>query len=245
MIFNKPLQLLHSTSGAARKYLGTLRMLWFPHHFEPDVCSAIERNVKPGWTCADVGANIGSLTMLLAKIVGPSGKVIAFEAYHRNARFLRQLAKLYGYAKRITVENKAVSDGSQAEVILYPGRRSSSEEWNIMGHDVEGHKMQAALRLPSTSLDSYFPSGTVLNFVKIDIEGAEALALRGMRRILHEQRPLVLVEFHNDEAWESGVKELIGSAYVLYSIKGQTMKSIDQSRRLYHCLACPSEIIPA
>lgn len=213
---------------------------WFSHPYESNVCAMIFRIVKPGWICVDVGANVGLITRILAKQVGSRGKVFAFEAFYKNAKMLNRMAKLCGYGSRIQVENIAVSDGSQSEVCLFPGRKSSNAEWNIIGHDLEGNRKDAVYRVPATSLDNYFSPGFVLNFVKIDIEGAEAVALRGMRRILRESRPFVLVEFHDEAGW-SGREELFAASYALYDMKGKRLDASRDVQRVYHCLACPME----
>jgi FkbM family methyltransferase len=144
------------------------------------------------------------------------------------------------YASRIQIENIAVSDGTQSEVLLYPGRESSHAEWNIVGHDVEGMEKQAMLSVPAISLDNYFRSGSVLDFVKIDIEGAEALALSGMRRILRESRPIILIEFHDEAGWK-GREELYAADYLLYDVSGNALDQEKDTQRVYHCMACPIE----
>lgn len=220
--------------------LKLIKMVWFPHPYEPEVSGIIHRIVKPGWICADVGANRGIITRILAKQVGPLGRVIAFEAFYKNAKFLCKFIKVCGYASRVKVENIAISDGTQSEICLFPGRASSNEEWNIIGHDLDGKAMEAVFRVPATSLDNYFPPGSVLNFVKIDIEGAESLALRGMRRILRESRPVVLVEFHDEAGWR-GREELFAASYNLHDMKGRQLDPNKDVQRVYHCLACPME----
>jgi FkbM family methyltransferase len=216
------------------------RIAWFPFKYEPHVLDLLNRIIEPDWVCADVGANIGIITCSLATLVGPAGKVIAFEAFPENARSLSRLAKWRNVAARIVVENTAVSDGTASEVALYPGRGSSSEEWNILGHDLSGKMTQAALRVRAISLDNYFRPGAPLHFIKIDIEGAEALALRGMHRILRESRPLVFIEFHNDDGW-NGRAELFAAQYSLYDMTGRKLDPAVDVERVYHCLACPAE----
>ena len=207
--------------------------------YEPEVCQIITRIVKPGWVCVDVGAHVGYFTLLLAKLVGEHGHVIAFEAHPENAEQIRSNVRINGYEARVQVENMAVSDGNYHRVKLFPGRKHSSAEWNIVGHDVEGNPTQPELDVPATSLDSYFPPGSRVDFVKMDIEGAEAQALRGMRRLLQEYKPLVFVEFHDESGW-TGRKELLAVHYCLYDLENaRWLDSELDVRRVYHCLAVP------
>ena len=165
--------------------------------YEPDVTATLRRVVEPGWTCVDVGGHIGRITALLAELVGPEGRVITFEAHPDNARVIRLHMEALGVASRVQVENVAVTDGCQASVQLYEGRRGDPAEYNIRGHDVDGNSAAALLSVDAISLDDYFLrrfGGGRVDCVKIDVEGAEVQVLPGMRRLLREYRPIVLVE---------------------------------------------------
>lgn len=208
------------------------------------MCATIERIVQPGWICADLGANIGFFTLLLARLVGPTGRVIAFEAHPSNAELVSRNVRNNGYSSRAKVENIAVSDGSKEKVELYPGRKNESTgewsmgEWNIVGCDVLGQAKEPAMVVAACSLDNYFPPGSRLDLVKMDIEGAEALALVGMRRILREARPILLIEFHSDEGW-AGRQELHAAGYRLYDMEQREIDPIRDTQRLYHVIATP------
>jgi FkbM family methyltransferase len=225
---------------AIQKWLRLIWIVWFSGEYERESSKIISEIIQPGWTCVDVGANVGIIARRIAKIVGPTGRVIAFEASSDNARIFSRANELAGLASRIIVENMAISDGTHSELLLYPGRGSASEEWNIVGQDLDGNKQEAAYRIPATSLDRYFPSGTAVHFIKIDIEGAEALALRGMTRILQTSRPILFIEFHNEDGW-SGRKELYEAKYGLYDMQGRKVDPNNDKERIYHCLAFPTE----
>jgi FkbM family methyltransferase len=204
--------------------------------YEPQVCEAIRRLVKPGWICADVGANIGMITSVLAEADGPEGRVIAFEAFPDNTRVLRQRMDGLGLGKRVVVENVAVTDGSTSRVCLNAGRHRSSAEWNIMGHDVDGHPMPPEMEVDAISLDQCFKPGQPLHFVKMDIEGAAVLALAGMRRLLREQHPVMLIEFHDEPEWAAR-QHLLDAGYALFELEGQRVEAPREARRRYQCIA--------
>ncbi|GAI19901.1 unnamed protein product [marine sediment metagenome] len=128
-------------------------------NYEPAVTQTITRVVQPGWTCVDVGAHVGYFTLLMGKCVGAQGRVVAIEAYPPNAEQLRANARASGLDGRVAVENVAVSDGSSGWVNLFAGRRRSSYEWNIVGHDIDGRATEPEMRVAATSLDALFPSG--------------------------------------------------------------------------------------
>lgn len=209
--------------------------------YEAATVALIERIVEPGMVCVDCGAHMGYFTLLMAKLVGEGGQVYAFEAYPENADLVRANIELNGFENRANVDNMCVSDGSKAYEALYPGRASSSAEWNIMGHDVDGQETAAQMVVPAKALDDCFPPVCKIDFIKMDIEGAEGKALAGMRRILMECRPSLFIEFHDDEGWK-GRNELFASGYELYdAICTQWISASSTHSRVYHCLAVPTE----
>jgi hypothetical protein len=107
-----------------------------------------------------------------------------------------------------------------------------------VGADVEGRPTPAELEVGATSLDSYFARNP-LEFVKLDVEGAEADVLRGMRRLLRGQRPTVAVEFHSDAGW-AGRSELLDAGYRLETLAGEPADVGPLTARIYQLLAFPS-----
>lgn len=205
--------------------------------YEPDVQAYIRGLVRPGWTCADVGAHEGIYTRLLAELVGESGRVVAFEAHPENARRLRSSLG-DEHRGRVTVERLAVTDGAEERVTLHPGRGRASQEWNVTGIDLEGRPTPGELNVPAVSLDAYFADRS-LDFVKLDVEGAEALVLRGMRRLLREGRPAIVVEFHTREGWD-GRTELLDAGYRLLTTTGDAIDAGPEAARVYQVVALAS-----
>jgi hypothetical protein len=107
-----------------------------------------------------------------------------------------------------------------------------------LGVDLEGHPTPAVLEVATTSLDSYFARDP-LDFVKLDVEGAEAGVLRGMRGLLHERKPTIAVEFHTDGGW-AGRSELLDTGYRLETLTGEPIEAGPRAERVYQCVALPS-----
>jgi FkbM family methyltransferase len=204
-----------------------------PH--EPELMAAIERIVEPGWTCADVGAHVGNVTETLVRLAGSGGRVVAFEAHPANAAALR---RRFARNRAVEVVHAAVSDGANERVALYAGRHDNSTEWNVLGHDVEGAPTRQVLEVRAVSLDAWFSGGEPLHFVKIDVEGAEGLVLSGMRGLLREERPVLAVEFHDDEGWAAR-HELLGAGYALSRPDGSPVDPA--GARVYHVIARPGD----
>lgn len=69
--------------------------------YEPEICQTIMRIVEPGWVCVDAGAYVGYYSLLLAKLVGERGRIIAFEAHPKNAEQLRSNVRINGYETQV------------------------------------------------------------------------------------------------------------------------------------------------
>jgi FkbM family methyltransferase len=161
--------------------------------YEPEVTATLRQLVRSGWICVDLGAHYGYFTLLLAQLVGNAGRVVAFEPSAENAAILQHNIALNGLENLVTVEGYAVSDGSSTEVTLTLPTTFTSE-WTLRRQ--QGAKTQV---VPATALDDYFAPGQQVDLIKMDIEGAEAQALSGMRRVLQQAHPTVLMELHGAE----------------------------------------------
>ncbi|MCS7287388.1 MAG: FkbM family methyltransferase [Anaerolineae bacterium] len=183
--------------------------------YEPEACQILMSLICPGWKCVDVGAHLGYFTLLLAHLVGDTGHVFAFEALPENARWLRENIALNGFTLRVTVENVAVSDGKQPFVRLNAPLYYTSE-WSI----VRPSPIHRSIEARAICLDAYFVQGPGLDFIKIDIEGAEFMALQGSQTILLRDRPFLLIELHGDEG-QRAAHFLLEMGYRIEDLKGQ------------------------
>lgn len=147
----------------------------------------IREHVRSGMTVVDVGANIGLFTLLFASLAGASGRVYAFEPGPLSFGLLKTNLALNGY-RSVTVENAAVSDFSgETELHICPTGESDNR--------ITGFETYESERLPIKcfALDDYFKPGTRVDFVKMDIQGAEVKTLNGMRRVIADNPSIVLL----------------------------------------------------
>jgi FkbM family methyltransferase len=156
--------------------------------WEPHLNAMVRRTLKPGMSVIDVGANIGYYSLLAARLVGQTGRVTAFEPNSENNRLLL-LSRAENGFEQIQLMPVALGDR--------PGHATFSVAMGSNGGlrnrlQEELHSPQCQI-VPVVRLDDVF-SGPV-DFIKMDIEGAEPLALAGAERTLTESRPVVSSEF--------------------------------------------------
>jgi len=204
--------------------------------YEPVICAAIQRNVQSGMICVDVGANIGYLSLLMAHCCGPTGKVYAFEPLPDNLEQLKKNIAINHLLDQVIIEGLAVSDKSSSQVDFYEG--DSTFEFSLLPR--HGHTTR--IEVQTIALDDYFTEQKQLDFVKIDVEGAEGRVIAGMQRILLNQRPICLVEIHHGlEA--TILDQLLEAEYSLFDLEDRPVNTSIRPVMLSHILAKPNEYI--
>lgn len=153
---------------------------------EPGTGDVLRRLVQPGMVVADVGANIGLLTLLLAWAAGPGGKVIAFEPEAVPRANLEKMKHLNGLAW-VEVRDQAVGEK--------PGRLTFHVS-DIIGHSslyaLPEAEEARTVEVEVVRLDDVAPRGR-MDVVKIDVEGAELDVLAGMKGLIARNPDLAIV----------------------------------------------------
>jgi len=173
--------------------------------YEPDLQAAMREFLQPGMIVYDVGANIGYITLLMAHHVGAQGQVFAFEALPENVERTQKNIGLNNLTN-VTVVSAAVIDRTEPVTFYVHASVGMGKATGSAGRRKEQYKEE--IEVPGISLDEFvFQQGNPAPAaVKMDIEGGEVLALPGMKRILQEFHPVMLLELHGPEsekiAWE-------------------------------------------
>lgn len=170
--------------------------------FEPAVCALILSRLKPGWTCLDVGANIGYVTLLMASKVGDHGFIYAFEPLPANYNVLRENVKINNHDANVQCECLALSDRSGMQEFLFRSELYTGGG-TLVSPAPAGVKTDI-LRLQVHTIpgDDYLANQKIyspFDFIKIDAEGAEGFVLEGLCNTLMRHHPLVLLEAHTCE----------------------------------------------
>lgn len=139
--------------------------------YEPYTTEIAEREVKEGMTAVDVGASHGYFTLLLAKLVGKTGKVYSFEPTSNQFPYLLDNIKVNGYEDRVIATNAgAYSNNDHGELRIN-----------------EGNTVPFKLVV----LDDVLPEK--VDFIKIDVDGAEPHVLKGLEKTVQNNPQLKMV----------------------------------------------------
>lgn len=164
--------------------------------FEEAEIDFVRRSVRPGDHVVDVGANIGFFSIWMASLVGPLGQVYAYEPLEQNAALLEKSARENGFEDRIVLRRDAVAsrgaEGSLVFLSLEQGSQNSGGAY-LLSSSEEVPRNHQVLPTRTVSLDAE-SFVRPIHFLKVDVEGAEPLVFRGARKLLSEDRPVILSE---------------------------------------------------
>lgn len=160
--------------------------------WEPAVTQVLQAQVQPGMTVLDIGAHVGFYSLLLARLVGAQGCVLSFEPMPDNyARLVENLQ--LNHLQQVTPINLAVlarsgeMEANVPEGEPYSGSISPNQDYGT-----------PRIRVHATSLDEFYAhSAQRLDFIKMDVEGAEGGILAGGLQTVRRSRPRFLIELHH------------------------------------------------
>jgi FkbM family methyltransferase len=219
--------------------------------YEPELRDVIRTVLPAGGVAIDMGANVGWHTLLMARTVGPQGRVLAIEA---NPSIREQLARNIGLNRLAQVEVVAcaIADAEGSLDFLGP---DSGHPGSASGHVVSGSGDKAgSIRVDARTLDAIVAEKRIerLDLVKIDVEGFEWPALQGGKQAIARFRPYILFEFDSAYAARGGgsperfVEFFQRYGYTLFTI-GRNWAEITDPSSWPSCaniLAAPSASLP-
>lgn len=165
---------------------------------EPHITELAKKEIKKGDVVIDLGANIGYFTLVFSKLVGPKGKIFAFEPDPVNFSILKENIKINNCSNVIPIQ-KAVAEKIRKGFIYLSKENKGDHRIYDSGNKRE------KIEIEITSLDEYFKnSNQKIDFIKMDIQGSEILALQGAKETLKLNKKWVkiLAEF-----WPFGLKK--------------------------------------
>lgn len=179
---------------------------------EPAIQQALLQHLRPGMTFYDLGANIGFFSLLAARIVGPTGRVVSFEADPEIAARLREnlACNKFTYA---AVEEKAV--WSEPTTVSFTRVDSFTSPDRGLGHVSTGDSLGAdTISVEAVSLDQFISSHPAPDLLKCDVEGAETAVFEGAEQLLRHNRPILLIEMHSPENHRALTRKFVQFGYI-------------------------------
>lgn len=179
--------------------------LVFTRSYEPVETNFVRQVLKRGDLVIDVGANVGYYSLLAASCVGASGQVFAFEPSTRSFNILSRNIERNHVAAIVRAYNMACGEApTTGHLYLNPfANMGDHRMYNpSLGSAREGRQKWTTIDVPIVRCDDYVPADIAVSFIKVDVQGFEPFALRGMDRILGGgDLPIVLAEF-----WPYGMR---------------------------------------
>ncbi len=193
---------------------------WFGN-YERAILEQVAVRCRPGFTVWDCGTYLGYYTCIFARLVGPSGRVVAFEPDSGNLERTKQNAALNGFSN-VAFEHTAIGAPCGEIDLLVSATSNSHIPGVYVGADREAYakieRVESMVRVRCTSLDEACGRLARPDLIKIDIEGAEQIALQYTSRLCREVRPFFILELHNDECDQAAWDWSRANGYTLTSL---------------------------
>ena len=197
--------------------------------YEFDKRLLFERTIPQGAIVFDLGGHVGFYTLLAAELVGSRGKVFAFEPSPRNVFYLKKHLCL-NHVNNVAIVEAAVSD------------RSGSVSFDESTHSTMGHIAHAGgkLKVKAVSLDEMISAEEIPapDYMKIDIEGGEGLALSGAKALLARSHPTIFLATHGNSVHQECCRLLRALDYQLEPIDGRSIEQSSEILAIYKKPIC-------
>jgi FkbM family methyltransferase len=164
--------------------------VFFNRGFEYKTLDIVKKCVKEGMIVVDIGANIGLYSILLSRLVGETGKVYAFEPDNNTYDILIENLKM-SKCYNVEVHRIALSDKKSTVILTKP----DDKHGDAFNYIKEVSITSSNNSLLTETLDDFFYERTInqIDFIKIDVEGAELLILRGAQKTLFKSENISIV----------------------------------------------------
>jgi FkbM family methyltransferase len=215
-------------------------------YWEIWITQLFSRVIQPGWNCIDIGANCGYYTLLMADLVGNSGRVLAVEPNPTLASLVDRSIQVNGFKPYTEVIAKAASNrvGETTQLCVPDELLGNATIYHPTASDVQNLPSHY-FSITTTTVDELAKSLSHVDFIKIDTEGAEWLIWQGMQETLSKNPNLIIIiefsnyrlDYYNPREF---LTEIVNTGFSLNYIDGD---STTQSITFDECLANKDEFI--
>lgn len=193
----------------------------------------LKKYIKPGDTIIDIGSNIGFYALILSELTGEKGHVHCFEP---DATNFKHLQKAVGQLKNVTINHKAIGPNTE-KLKIY-----TSKELNVDHRTYKPEEYDEVIEIDAVNLDEYlsnYNEGKVpkIDIIKMDIQGFEMQAIRGMQKTLTENKDIKLIS----EFWPYGLNKansssmeyfdhLLSLQFTCYLFENESLVKLDEKK---------------
>jgi FkbM family methyltransferase len=178
--------------------------------YEQSLQECLSKYLQPGGVLYDVGAHIGIISMLAAKLVGPTGAVFAFEADPENAKRIEENIQRNSL-DWITIAGCAAWYVDGYVEFQRDSAHSSRNQGGISA--ISATKSQDLIQVEAVALDTFAVKNRLPTVIKVDVEGAEAEVLRGSERVFARAKPILICEVHGSKPADGVIRWLSDHGY--------------------------------
>ena len=167
------------------------QLFWYGY-YEKELGQLLKKILKPGDVFLDLGANVGYFSLLVANNF-PSVKITSFEPVTALFQFMNENISLNNI-KNISAINTAVGEKNEEKELFVSSPDNAGMSSFQQPENYSGKKE----RVKVVTIDDWFKTSGLpkIDLIKIDIEGSELAALKGMKEVLQKQKPVLMVEIN-------------------------------------------------
>ncbi len=205
--------------------------------YEMHIQQTLAREIKRGNTFYDIGANAGFFSLLAGTLVGPTGRVLAFEPLPENIESIREQFSINSMRQCQLIPKAVGNRVGNASLILAHN--------NSMGRIADAGKVESEkmVTVETITIDEFVQDNTPPDFIKLDVEGFETEVLAGASKLLNSnQAPKFLIELHGDDKAHQVEAILSTCGYHLTDLTGRRL--IDGAVGHTHIMAYPPKARP-
>ena len=167
---------------------------------ETALLACLVAHLRPGDVLYDVGAHIGYISLVAARLVGPSGRVFAFEADPENADRITGHVQMNALPQ---VELVPAAVWSECKTLsFHRASASSSRNTGAVGASNQDNSVDGIIVVEAVTLDRFVEDHRSPAVVKVDVEGAEEEVLKGAEEVFRTSKPTLICEVHHGRAAE-------------------------------------------
>lgn len=194
---------LYKTVNGVRVKLPAKYIRYFPSNYEEENFAFLKSSCGDGATILDIGAHIGLFSVIAAKTAGEHGKIFAFEPASNTVPVLQQTIRINELGHIISPVNQAM--GKEVGKVTFFISDTEADNSNSLVSYKEDRKLKG-IEVDVNSIDNFVATKNLskVNFIKIDVEGAEYDTLRGGIEVFKKYRPCFILAIHPEPIQKKG-----------------------------------------